>query len=353
MANPGAPGDDKLNASRFARNDDEAKERYDKYKSRDPFPDIESALLNSADICDYVAATGMIFPFYPDKKSLKPASYRLAFGGQCIYWDAEGKEKEFTIGPGSTFTLQSDSIAFLTLEPMFRLPDYIALRFNLRIKHVYRGLLVGTGPLVDPGFEGKLHLPLHNLTTNDYVVKVGEALVWVEFTKLSDNKRWAHEQEEERGRIGRYIPFPCTKKNLPLRYYLTKAAPNRPIRSSIPRAVAESKSAAETARKAVKAAEKHFDKWRRIAIFAVAGATIAAVFAGYQLVTETMGVISSAHEEVQASREQRLDDVRRFQSLQQEVDSLLRRIDQLEAETSRPERVKHFPSPTPTAYSGE
>ncbi len=28
---------------------------------------------------------------------------------------------------------------------------------------VYKGLLLGTGPIVDPGFVGKLYIPLHKL----------------------------------------------------------------------------------------------------------------------------------------------------------------------------------------------
>ena len=350
MASPGAPCDDKLNGSCFARNDDEAKERYNKYKSRDPFPDIESALLNSADICDYVAATGMIFPFYPDKKRLKPASYALALAGQCIYWDAEGKEKEFTIGSGNTFTLQSDSIAFLTLEPMFRLPDYIALRFNLKITLVYRGLLVGTGPLVDPGFQGKLHLPLHNLTTNDYVIKGGEALVWVEFTKLSDNKIWANEQEEERDRIGRYIPFPKRKKYLKLRDYLTKAAPNRPIRSSIPDAIASAEQAATEAEEETKRWGKILS-WGALAAFVALISLVVSIYSlnasTHNLIGDSVDYVSSAQGEVRASQEQRFGAEGKIEALQQEIDGLLRRIEQLELETAPTDEVMESSSTRP------
>ena len=49
---------------------------------------------------------------------------------------------------------------------------------------------MGTGPLVDPGFEGKLLIPLHSLTADDYEIEAGEGLIWVEFTKLSPNERW-------------------------------------------------------------------------------------------------------------------------------------------------------------------
>ena len=64
------------------------------------------------------------------------------------------------------------------------MPAYIAGRFNLLIREVYRGLLVGTSPLVDPGFEEYLSVPIHNFTDNIYLFKAGESAVYFEFTKL-------------------------------------------------------------------------------------------------------------------------------------------------------------------------
>lgn len=383
MASPGAPGDEELNDSCFARNDDEARERYDKYKSRDPFPDIKPALLNSADIYDYVAATGMIFPFYPDEERLKPASYGLALMGPCLYWDAKGKERKCEIEAGKPFMLERDSIVFVTLEPMFRVPDYMALRFNLKIEYVYRGLLVGTGPLVDPGFEGKLSLPLHNLTTNDYELEGGEILVWLEFTKVGDNKRWLDGPREDTHRKGRYIPFPSRKKGLTLRNYLTQAAPNRSIRSSIPPALEDSRralqdatqatietrqgivEAREAVRRGIEGATTKLDeevremreemrhqlaRLRRLgygALVVGALALIALVYAGYDLSVQSIDAMSSARDEIHLFQRQRLDDKNTIQSLQREFHNLRGRIEQLELETAPLDEVMESSSPRP------
>jgi deoxycytidine triphosphate deaminase len=78
----------------------------DRYKSQDAFPEIQPALLNSADIYDYVAATGMIFPFEEDK--LKPASYEVNLLGKCIYCDDEGKKKVEYIDQGKEFILKKN-----------------------------------------------------------------------------------------------------------------------------------------------------------------------------------------------------------------------------------------------------
>jgi deoxycytidine triphosphate deaminase len=231
----------------------EADKKFRFWQDKDPFPSIDSALLNSADIVNYVETTGMIYPFYPgiQNEKLKPASYEINLLGPCVYWDENGKEKEVYLEKGMTFKLPPNSIAFVTLEPTFRIPKYIALRFNLKITHVYRGLLLGTGPLVDPGFQGKLSIPLHNLTTNEYIFKGGEGLIWMEFTKLSYNEAWSR-KEIRRAQNGSYVPFPIRKyeEYRNVKDYLRKADPGleRPIRSSIPEVtVAAQKSAQDAA----------------------------------------------------------------------------------------------------------
>ncbi len=253
----------KKEGSRFAPDDEEASRRYQEWKSRDPFPKIEAALLNSADIEDYVAATGMIYPFDPQK--LISASYEVCLDGNIFRWDSKGEEDFISIEDARGFTLGKNSIAFVYPKTKFRIPDYIALRFNLIIKHVHRGILLGTGPLVDPGFEGNLLIPLHNLTVNEYRFSLGEGLIWVEFTKTSRNERWTSESRREG--FGQYKDFPDKKKNLDPKYYFENAAGGRPIRSSIPDVIQDSanlaKNAQNSAEEAAKKAESIEDQARR------------------------------------------------------------------------------------------
>jgi deoxycytidine triphosphate deaminase len=163
-----------IDFSRFPTDDDDAAARAALYSKIDPFRSVPSALLSSAEIHDYARVTGMLSPFYLD--ALKSASYEAHIGGSVIWWDEHGHRKEKEVSRGNTCILQPNSITFVQVEPVFRLPNYIAVRFNLRITHVHRGLLLGTGPLVDPGFEGKLLIPLHNLTSSEYNIDTTEAL---------------------------------------------------------------------------------------------------------------------------------------------------------------------------------
>lgn len=57
-------------------------EKYAKYKSMDPFPYIDAALLNSADLLKYLLTVGIIEPF--DEKKLKGVTYQCTFPGKRI-----------------------------------------------------------------------------------------------------------------------------------------------------------------------------------------------------------------------------------------------------------------------------
>lgn len=224
---------------------------YDRYKDVDPFPDIPCALLTAADIHNYVRATGMVCPFKSD--TLKSASYPANVKGEVRYWTDEGDLEVLDLN-GSTghrsFTLKENSIAFVEVEPYFRLPSYIAIRFNLKISHVYKGLLLGTGPLVDPGFEGKIYIPLHNMTSNEFTIKYDEPLIWVEFTKtsLAVNIGVAHPSSAVK--VGRNHPFPESKKRMNLFDYLEKAVGERKVLSSLTSALLSTSKKAETAENA-------------------------------------------------------------------------------------------------------
>lgn len=246
-----------LDVKRLPADEAEAEARFIKWREHDPFPEVEPALLNTADLFDYIVTTGMLHPFRIDPmrldETLKPASCGIRIGGPCAYWTYEGppdgrepKLVERVAGENDVLTLPPNSIVYATLAPRFRLPDYIAARFNLSIGYVYRGLLVGTGPLVDPGFDGTLQIPLHNLTSTPCEIPTSDAVLWMEFTKLSPNERWTKDPDPQEQR-GAYVPFPERKRKKSLKDYLEHANQGDPIVSSIPAAVEEAAHSAQKA----------------------------------------------------------------------------------------------------------
>lgn len=225
-----------------------ALQRYTRWHRTDPFADIEPALLNSADFCEYIIATGMMWPFNPDIGHIKTAALELRLSGTVVYWTEKGERVQRQLNERTKpFLLCANSIAFVTLEPYLQIPEYIALRFNLRVSNVYRGLLLGTGPIIDPGYQGRLSVPLHNLTTNEYMFSGGETLIAVEFTKLSPTERWKNEAAGTAPvRVAKnfYTPYPApenadpekTERNVVTQ--VVRAEAHRPIRSTVATTVA-------------------------------------------------------------------------------------------------------------------
>ena len=293
--------DDLPDLTALAQDDAEAAKRYAAFRTTDPFPDVEPALLNTADLFNYIAATGMIHPFGTASNEidhfLKPASCSIPVRGRFLFWDPEESgegeappESTDYLGDDEFLTLKPNSIVYVTLKPMFRLPEYMAGRFNLTITEIYRGLLVGTGPLVDPGFVGRLSVPLHNLTANDYRLRGGESLVWMEFTKLSRHPRFANtDRTDQEGRPGRYVEFPQRKRRRDVRWYVNRASDGRPIVSSIPASFARTARAASAAQEAATGAQQQAEEirnrfyrisgWGAVALFLGIAAVLASVWA--------------------------------------------------------------------------
>ncbi len=299
--------------SELAQTDDDAEERFERTRSRDPFPEIPPALLNTADLLDYIVATGMIHPFEVNvadpSQTLKPASCGIPILGEVRYWhehqDEPARRVERVLGAGQHLRIERNSIAYVSLAPMFRLPDYLAARFNLTIRDVYRGILLGTGPLVDPGFNGTLSVPLHNLTFNEYTVVGGEVFVWMEFTKLSPHPEWDENARRSTTRRGAFVGFPSRKRNRRnVDDYLEWASSGEPIRSSIPALVGEAET---SARRAASEAARI-----RNTSIVTAVATVVTILGLFFLVYQTFNDISAdrsdLREEVRTLRQSLVDE---------------------------------------------
>ena len=192
------------------------------------------------------------------------------------------------------FILPPNSITFVSIEPMLRLPEYIALRFNLKIRHVHKGLLLGTGPLVDPGFCGRLFIPLHNLTTNSYSFKGGDGLIWFEFTKISEHEKWSwRDRERPLGRLGQLGRTPTpTENTTPLEYIRRAVGPERSIVSSIPDALQKASHSAEEAERQVRRLGELFTIGGVIAVIALLLTIGFGVIPIYSLVEQSDSLVS-------------------------------------------------------------
>ncbi len=116
-------------------------------------------------------------------KNLRPAAYTLRIGDK--YVDSNGK-------PGVLdektpyFEMEPNSIVYVSTYEKLDLPYYIAARFNLRVKWVYKGILLGTGPQVEPGYRGYLSCPLYNLTDRPIRITYREDFATIDFERTTD-----------------------------------------------------------------------------------------------------------------------------------------------------------------------
>ena len=292
----------------------------------DPFPNVPHALLSAEDIAKYVFATGAISPFYPSDECgrLKKAAYEGRIGDAAYIFDEYGALAPLCVKP---LVVGANSIVFVESDIDFRLPDFLALRFNLQIRHVHRGLLLGTGPLVDPGFWGKLCIPLHNLTDEDYSIPKDEGLIWIEVTKTSLKK-------EERATVQGVNPL----REKPKGYWdikdlihkaaapIAKEGKTVAIRSSIPMVAREATSRAKGAEKAAREARYWIRVMGGIGLIALIG--IGAAF--YTNIQSAYNAISPRVDGVVEKVTKLEDAVSRVNALEAENKKLLKRVRNLE-----------------------
>lgn len=322
----------------FASDRNMADERFNKFHTIDPFPEIPPALLNENDIYNYCRITGMVFPFESEERvlntKLKFASYEIDFLGDVHYVDDNDvyKPPPERIEKGTPFTLRKNSIAFVYLQTEFRLPYYIAIRFNLKIRHVHRGLLLGTGPLVDPGYKGRLLVPLHNLTSKDYTLIGGEGLIWVEFTKLSPHVYW--NPDARKSFKSTPIKAPSHRKiDFSAQQFFNLASEGKPAASSIPGEVRIATKSAEDAKSTAVEIQKKVEKYAMLGAVAIIISIAGLVIETRSLILSASSGISSATIAVTSFRDEQM----KFQ----------KRLDDMEAELKR----LRAPAPQPQKQS--
>lgn len=300
-------------------------DRYNLFKNVDPYPKIQRSLLNAGHIASYAVALGMIEPF--DRKALtKPATYLIPAEGPCRYRDEDGRVQRFYLSADplkrgtelevrEQIRLAPNSVCFVTLAPFFRLPSYIGARFNLLIRDVYRGLLVGTGPLVDPGFTGRLSIPIHNFTSKEYFIRAGDGLLYFEFTKLTwtnpspkpANPAWlpppVHDQP----------PFPASKaRRKSLDDYLDEATGGGPPQNAIGEQIQTVTKQAQNAR-------------RLLALYSFGGlvAVVGLFLTGWSLYASAQQFVAAAQTELRASHQKVSEDLKITRSDVQELRAAL------------------------------
>jgi hypothetical protein len=193
---------------------------------------------------------------------------------------------------------------------------------------VHRGLLLGTGPLVDPDFDGDLLIPLHNLTSDDYEIRLDEGLIWIEFTKTSRIKNL----NANEGKIEDH------KKDVSFETYFERASANNPIRSSIPPAIKEARELSEAAERSARTATRTNQIFAGIGVAAIL-ATGLAFHSYFQQINANVIASNSLAAAVKDSANEAKEEAKSAKTEEQNLRSDLQaanlRIQNLEEEIKR------------------
>ena len=177
---------------------------------------------------------------------------------------------------------------------------------------------MGTGPIIDPGFRGKLSLPIHNLTSNEYIFRPGDEIISLEFTKMSRNSSWKNKKSCPR--LGLYKPNDIPEFRQ-VDTYLQKAlgkissdAIYSSVLSVTKDARFEAKKAADLSSKTRDEMKKMIDRSILIAILAIVISVATILIPSYQLVQST----TNTNAQYEA----------KIVELQQEIDEINESLDQ-------------------------
>lgn len=121
-----------------------------------------------------------IEPF--DEEQIQPASIDLSMGHEAFLGKED--EKRF-LDEGDVLVLPAGATAIVLTRERIAVGDEIAGNIGLRSHFTRKGIDLLSGPQIDPGFEGPLHLVLINLSPSQKIIEFGERLVTVEFRRLS------------------------------------------------------------------------------------------------------------------------------------------------------------------------
>ncbi len=127
---------------------------------------------------------GLLISEHYHTTNLRPAAYTLRVGSS--YVDSRGKPGWLDETRNRYFEMEPNSIVYVSTYEKLDLPYYIAARFNLRVKWVYRGILLGTGPQVEPGYGGYLSCPLYNLTDRPIRIDYKQDFATIDFERTTD-----------------------------------------------------------------------------------------------------------------------------------------------------------------------
>ena len=261
---------------------------------------------------------------------LKPATYDMRLGTPAFRYE-NGKTIEFSLGAkedsiekvSKKLTLHPNSLTFVTTHESFRLPSDVIARFNLKSRWVRQGLLLGTGPIVDPQFSGTLSIPIHNFSSQFIEIAYLEPLIAVEFTKTLPALKSEGYVDNSSG---------SAKGNI--KKYMNGVAP---VDSSVFATIEETKRVTEETKKLN-------ERQRKVLFWGSIGAVIASVVAIGGLLISLKGIVNDVNARIDGIHAVYNESKNDYKSMLDNVEKIrirLREINELNNGLPPYEKIMH------------
>jgi deoxycytidine triphosphate deaminase len=121
-------------------------------------------------------------------ENLRGSSYDLTVGDEYYIGKQSSANALHTerLKTAQTFSIPPHAVCFILATESINLPSDITAKVSLRMTHIYAGLVLAAQPPLDPNYEGKVILLLHNLSSEAVHVKNGERIATIEFMRVEN-----------------------------------------------------------------------------------------------------------------------------------------------------------------------
>lgn len=138
-----------------------------------------SRILLAADIRNLVRSHGLIAPFYPEE-NLANATYDLTAGAKAVMTGGV----EHTIRPDSTLKLGAGEYAGIISREKVCIPSNILVHLGPKKRLAYEGIILLSGSVIHPGYEGYCLFVLFNSSGSKRVINLGRKICTAVFYQL-------------------------------------------------------------------------------------------------------------------------------------------------------------------------
>lgn len=140
----------------------------------------------------------VIDPFFTDR--LRPSSYDTCVGGEWLGGVVERKPRDIV----EKISIDAGQFKHIYTEEHFIMPSQLQGRIAPAGSFLMSGVIVSHGPIIDPLFEGKLTVTIHNFTSQRIDIYAGVPFITVVFERLAATPQRPAPLRGEIGRDGLY-----------------------------------------------------------------------------------------------------------------------------------------------------